>query len=412
MTSTSVPLFPTSAVSPGAAPTATLLEIESLLGFRPQASLALYVRRRRRPPAALRVDLPTDAPPDPQEFARALTGLLARVTGATSAELVVYGRADDTRATILSRSAPLLHAALQRLGAAGFEVLRLLLVVADHWAQPSLDLPALAGRSPGAPSPRAGRPHSDPFVLAGGLPVELSWSALPGAKSAESPSSPRRRSAGSDPHRGEYVPVTRVPARRRERAMAALSMLTRVPGLSGGEREPHDVAELLLHWNAVLAAVCRGAGAPGGARPSALPSDGVAVALLWSLRHRVVRDCVLMTLAWGVDAGMVALHEATEPGEATIGSGAVYDTFLGMGTKAPDADAIRGAVDLLRHLVSCGPDSLAAPALTMLGWLEWARGRGSVAAAYLEACRRIDSDYRLARLLRAAIRHGFVPEWL
>jgi hypothetical protein len=116
--------------------------------------------------------------------------------------------------------------------------------------------------------------------------------------------------------------------------------------------------------------------------------------------------------AWGFEAGVIALHEATEPEGATIGASAVHDTFLGVGDRPPAPGALRSAIDLLRHLVSCAPESMAAPALTMLAWLEWARGRGSVADAYLETCLRVDPEYRLARLLQVMIQHGFVPEWI
>lgn len=201
--------------------------------------------------------------------------------------------------------------------------------------------------------------------------------------------------------------------------MAALGVLTNALGLdhseeaAGGRDVPGgddslahpsevDIVETLLRWNAVLTVE------PG----SPPPSDARSVALLWSLRHRVVRDCVLMMCAWGFDAGVIALHEATEPDESAIGAPAVYDTFLGVGRRPPTPGALRSAIDLLRHLVSCAPESMATPALTMLAWLEWARGRGSVADAYLEECRRLDPDYRLALLLQAMIGHGFVPEWM
>ncbi|MCS5719899.1 DUF4192 domain-containing protein [Herbiconiux sp. CPCC 205763] len=372
------------------ASSASLLDVEALLGYRPVASVALYLRRRRRPPAALRVDLPAGNARDAEELARALTGLVARVPAAVSAEIVVYGRESDDRPSMRG-NAPLVRVIRSRLVAAGFEVPRVLFVVRGHWADAQIEGGADPWRR--LPVGSSGR---------GGAPAEIA---------AHPP----------DLHHGPFVPIAPASEHRRARAMAALGVLMNAlpadapdggahPDSGGGggggggaeELSEVDVVETLLRWNAVLTA---GPGSP-------LPSDARAVALLWSIRHRVVRDCVLMLCAWGFDAGVITLHEATEPEDATVGGQAVHDTVLGVGTRPPDAAGLRSAIELLRHLVSCAPESITAPALTMLAWLEWARGRGLAADSYLEACRRADPDYRLARLLQVMIQHGFVPEWI
>ncbi|MGD8166833.1 DUF4192 family protein [Herbiconiux sp. P16] len=391
MTTISAPLRAAHASS------ASLLDVEALLGYRPMASIALYLRRRRRPPAVLRVDLPPEPSPDTQDLARVLTGLVARVPGAGSAEIAVFGRESDDRAS-MGRYLPVARAIRSRLEAAGFEVPRAYFVVKGHWADAEGLGKAEADGSPGAA-------RTD----ARGGSVGDRWRRLPMGASGRGVARGEPAGHPPDPHHGPFVPIVPASEHRRARSMAALGVLTNsLPPERSGEggtvARPSevDVVETLLRWNAVLSAEC---GSP-------LPSDARAVALLWSLRHRVVRDCVLLMCAWGFDSGVIALHEATEPEASTIGAQAVHDTFVGVGARAPAPEALRSAIDLLRHLVSCAPESIAAPALTMLAWLEWARGRGVVADSYLEACHRAEPDYRLARLLRVMLQHGFVPEWI
>jgi hypothetical protein len=68
---------------------------------------------------------------------------------------------------------------------------------------------------------------------------------------------------------------------------------------------------------------------------------------------------------------------------------------------------------LLVRLVSlAGPSGEArAAALTMLGWFEYARGRGSRAAVYFDAAEEALPGYRLARLLTELLNRGGLPEW-
>jgi hypothetical protein len=464
-------------IIPASAPPATLLDVETLLGSRPTGSIALYLRRRKRPPAALRIDLPvappggreragssgppddseafraperpwwsvpayrrrrSSSPPptkivpppprDPEEVARALTGLVARVTGATSAELVIYGSSRDQRAS-MGRHLPLLRAIHSRLSSAGFEVPRSFFVIGDHWAPVASDNRTVPDDAVGDWRPFPAAP--------------------PGRQDSGEP-----HSVAADPHHGPFVPIAPALAFRRARAMAALAVLAQaaapaepaaergtdptdaVRGLDGtgagqgvGEQGRVDVLEALLRWNGALAEA-------GADDRGMFPSDARSVALVWSLQHRVVRDGVLMLCAWGLDAAVLAVHEATDAaagatGErgdrgqnesadhdalraspTSLGAATVYDTVLGSGARAPDDSALRCAVDLLRYLVACVPEPIAPPALAILAWLEWARGRGSVSAAYLDAADRIDPDYRLTRLLRAAVQHRLVPDWL
>jgi hypothetical protein len=77
----------------------------------------------------------------------------------------------------------------------------------------------------------------------------------------------------------------------------------------------------------------------------------------------------------------------------------------------PDPERIERAIELLRSTAAHLPERHRAPLLTMLGWLHWALGRGSVAGRFVDAARRIDPRYGLAELLARMLGAGMLPEW-
>ncbi len=386
-------------------------EVDELLGFRPQNSLVLRARRRRRPLAVLRIDLPPGALSAAhgefprRHLAEVATGMLARVEGALDVELLVYaeppGRDGRPAAAAVAESVA------ARLDAAGFTVRRAFWVNGARWAELHRGvtrmrwqaMPAVPGcavpgsRSPSAvavagsaiPAPTGARTATPPAADPGGRPT--------GEHAAASASSPQH----ADPHHGPFVPIAAATAERRTRALATLAGLQR-PGRDGRDDGP---VEQLLHWHAVLRS------------EGTLPTDVRAISLAWSLRHKPLRDAVLLLSAWGLDAGVVALHEASDPAVCRgRRRGVVLESFLGEGETAPERSTLRRSVEVLRGVVECVPETIAGAPLTMLAWLEWARGRGSVAFAYLEECRRVDPDYELAALFRTMLSRGFVPEWI
>ncbi|MDO9398693.1 MAG: DUF4192 family protein, partial [Herbiconiux sp.] len=207
-----------------------------------------------------------------------------------------------------------------------------------------------------------------------------------------------------DVHHGVFVPIEPIPRRRTARALATLGALDE----SAGPDAPDPVDEL-LRWQAELdARLSR------GARPTTpdRPGDALAIALARSLHRAVVRDCVLMLCGWGAEAAQLALHEAGRPPRGPDDPDSVFDAYLGSSHPAPNPQRVRCAIELLRRVVACAPDPITAPALTVLAWLEWSRGRGSVAGHYLDAAVAIDPHYRLAHLFGTLLGRGCIPEWL
>ncbi|MPY11097.1 DUF4192 domain-containing protein [Arthrobacter bussei] len=72
-------------------------------------------------------------------------------------------------------------------------------------------------------------------------------------------------------------------------------------------------------------------------------------------------------------------------------------------------------VDAMSHvlgrLARVAEGESRAAALTMAAWFDYARGRGSRAAVYLDAAERAVPGYRLARLLHELLRRGGMPAW-
>ncbi|NQX33432.1 DUF4192 family protein [Herbiconiux sp. VKM Ac-2851] len=388
-----------------------MADIVGTLGFVPRGSLALRIRRRRRPFAVLRLDLPLatgadgGAEPDPAvesdaeshavlHVADTLTTLLSRLTGVARIDLVSFappGGGDSPsgpprrprRPEVSAGSGAALVALAARLDAAGFSV-GALLEVSDSSVR-RLEPGSWRGDRPRRP--RAGAPVPLPESL---LPAER----VPDAASHHLPGGDRPGCEPSgDPHRGAFVPLHRAPEELTNAALAALGL----PADDHGRAEVDPMRALQL-W-------CTALDPAGG-----LPTELGAIRLAWPLRRRLLRDLVLMQCAWGLDGAVTALAESLDGSDSRAGS--VFSTFLGAAADAPHPEILCRSVEVLRRVAECVPPSLAASPLVMLAWLEWCRGRGTVAAAYLDECLTADPACSLAHLFRQILDQGLVPQWL
>jgi hypothetical protein len=430
MTLASPPSVPSVLEPSGSHPPEVLAvdDVVTTLGFFPARSLALRIRRRRRPFAVLRVDLPP-VPPNvagstdgsrPDEGALRvtgiLTGLLSKLTGVAGVDLLVFGDPPDgprspereRRAGILSSGDDpdrLLDLLAVRLDDAGFSIG--LLIAVDGGAAtrrmpngrrsaPAALTRQTLSRSVHTPLPSFSRceaggapvARDDPAgVVADGVAADTSRTSVAADESDG------RRGVAEDLHHGRFVPLSPIPEERRTAAMAALGLQ---PG-HGPADAPDDPLLALQSWVTAL-------------HDSGVPSETRSIALAWPLRRTVVRDLVLMLAAWGVEAAIGALHETVESGPED--GRPVFTAFLGAGERAPDGAGLRHSVEVLRRVAECAPVSLAPAPLAMLAWLEWSRGRGTVAAAYLDECQRADPAYTLGLLFRQVLDQGWVPDWI
>ncbi|OMH33176.1 DUF4192 family protein [Tersicoccus sp. Bi-70] len=217
-------------------------------------------------------------------------------------------------------------------------------------------------------------------------------------------------------------------------------------------------------WDEVLAAVGAGGagvrsagGCAGGAgRPSpgvgraTMPPAGAgapapfpvsaetAGLLLAGLRSRTVRDLLLFQSAVGpspvipellLGDGRVRTHarppagaertaeacarEATDRDAClrTGGMPLLASVITGTVALTPDWSRLDAAHRMLEALAPHAQGEARCATLTLLGWIEFARGRGSRAHRCLDAALQVDGGYELARLFDRFLDLGQVHEW-
>ena len=172
--------------------------------------------------------------------------------------------------------------------------------------------------------------------------------------------------------------------------------------------------------------------------------------LLASLESRPIRDTVLVLAALGLQTALAgsrywlaadvpevedangegpgadvtgAEAAAGVPGDDAAGAAGPSDraggeagrifrsVLIGRSSEAPDWEHLDRAYNAFTSLLGAASGEPAAALLTLLGWLEWARGRSSRADLCLIEALDIQPEYRLAQLLRELLRRGELPEW-
>ncbi len=332
-------------------PVALLALVPELVGFVPHDSLVLVALCGDVSRGTFRVNLPTgDA--DPGLFAATLVGLVCRVPGADTILPIVYADAPAAHRAF----APLFSGLRRAASAAGFRVLDGLFVAADGWGG--------EGRQP--------RPAQE-------LEEALRLRRL----------DPDAAPVAPAPH--EEAALPRV---ERAQVVATAEAFARLRS----EGEPPDPL-----WFARYSATW----APDEAGP-------VQAALAASMLSRPwARDVVLITWAWGSEAGLRALRfEERHRRGAPTADGSVVQAMSGSRVLGrPSATRIRHGIRLLRQVAARMPSPERAPALAALAWLSWALGRSSVAWAYVGQARASDPQHRFAELVEIMLDRGMLPEW-
>jgi hypothetical protein len=343
-----------------------LVALPRMLGYAPTESVVIQTFCSRRTAASLRIDLPDELRAEGHRaVADAIIRLISRVPGVDAVLIAVYTNEAWPSPTVPPRAA-LIESIVTRMASAGLGIVDALCCTGSRWAS-YLD--------------------SEHGVIDDSRVQEIGQ---------------RLDDVGVYQHESEQAqgapPIEGASAEHRARVAAAASALTN----DGDERER------LWQWTAAAPLWCDAI----ESTPSDIP-DSVVAALLWSLRDKGVRDCALMHLAWGRDAGERAARD-TDSLHRGLGvpPGSILETFVGEGQDAPGGLRVEGAVRLLRHLVSLAPIPWQLAPLTMLAWFEWARGRGSAAGDYLDRALSIGPGYELARLFSQMVSAGRIPDWV
>jgi hypothetical protein len=333
--------------------------VPQLAGFQPRNSIVLVAFRGKRTRGCLRFNLPASPPATVlRRIVSTMIGVFCKLQDVDSVVPVVY--TDDRFAdTIGAPHEAFMRAVIQRAERSGFDVRDALCVAADGWGS-----------------------YLDEQTPAGGNPLsDIADSAIP----AEIPEEHRIRPGGV----AESAQLPEVEAATKQR-MAAL--LNRKPG-PGSLARIVDLIETLA-----------------GSSADTL-SDADAALLLGHLQAPAMRDAAMLQFAFGPAAGKAArIGEARYRRGDPRGAERSASLMFGEGPR-PDPDRIRCALGALLELTARAPASARPAPLSMLAWLSWALGRGSVAGSFLEQALAIDSDYGLALLLLQMLDAGHLPEW-
>lgn len=191
------------------------------------------------------------------------------------------------------------------------------------------------------------------------------------------------------------------------RAASSLAELAAIPSASNAERREFSRAIAERHGRTLL----RDVGRPvdvAGLTEEALTAGHPTASELGGLFSLVIadetsRDEVIATLAWGADRGR-QMARASAIDLVLFGQGA---------TVRPDPARIRDAIALITRVVALTVDPHhRAVALTLLAWLHWSQGAGSIASLLLDHADHYDPHYTLAGKLASAVDRGRLPNWV
>lgn len=398
--------------------------IPHTLGYWPKESLVAMTMQGKALGATLRVDLPADDSAHTlARYAKRIREYLEADDGADGVLLAFF--TDDGWGQCDARPMlPLLDVLELALSRSGLEVRDAWIVGAGFWRN--------AYCTDDSCCPWPGRPASE--ILDSRLNAEM---VFRGSNVREAPGAaggPIRRGDADDP--------------------------------AVKEAEERHLAELLPRWNSpgcfdmVVAAWqrCMPPASPGAGPADVLSAD-VRGFLRATLRIPSWRDAVVVLAAAGAAAarsgadafgllrpdeegestpeppqGLPAVLLNTADSDGAVGRGrtdrpgatdspgapesngskavAGYgEVLLGLEPAVPDWEAMESLEQLLRQLgEGCGGEATAA-ALTVRGWIEWCRGRGSFADALYREAEQEHPGYRLAVLLAEVLHRGTICGW-
>lgn len=340
-------------------PRDVLATVPRLLGYHPRNSIVMLNVHESEGVSTLRVDLPGPVSRElEQGWIDSLTGTMCKVPEVKMTVIVVYapgslhGGGDLPRGSLVRRL-------IARLVAAGFVVHDALCVAEDGW-----------GAYDGAD---AGVKH----------PLDELQDPAPGDQAATT--------VAEGVEETFALPPTDDLARRRfqnrwKQDRDAYWLL-----------DPVAVAEEAITWDPETR------------------QDAQLALLLGMLRHPGQRDTMLFTWAWGRRRGyeLLAEVESIAAGMESLGAKSLALDLMGIGQAGrPDEKRIAHAIRLVSRLAALAPREAAPAALTVLAWLHWSQGRGSIAYRFLRSARQLDPEYALAGLLDAALGQNRLPEWV
>lgn len=382
-------------------PADILSYVPHVLGFQPTDSLVFLTMTGKRIGATLRLDLPVPGT-DLLDYASGAGSFLQSDTGADGVLMVLYTEqewTDPAEPPYLE----LVHCLDLVLDASGLQLRDGWLVGGSHWREYFCD--------DGNCCPWPGHPRGS--ITDSRLNAEMVYQGSSYADSLESAVGSLSQESHEEIQRlcGDY--------------QSAYSAEWETRGLG---------CEALRVWDVLIS------GTNGKQTASPTDTPQITAFLLAGLAATPIRDCLPVLAALGLDAALsgAAASGAFRRGETHIAIPAECKELLRSRPAAADADLLTssaaadsafggvfvgtyaGVLDWERldalHAVLLALSPLAtgssrAALLTILAWIEWARGRGSRAHLYLQESVRVAPGYALARLLTELIGSGALASW-
>jgi len=385
--------------------------IPALVGFPPRNSIVLLAFRGSRTCGALRANLPnTDDHSAHRRLASYLLGTICKIPDADAVVIAIFtdeafdGSSTRPREDLVSLIG-------ERVRQTGFELRDSLCVAADGW-----------GSYDDGQLPVGGHPLSEIAQSTAGATIP------PDARPASA--NPAIRIADADPATKDRVAAQLAQYRRAVRALRDDEGLLDESGAEqsdsygSAEDESVDASHARDDTLDDDRAGDRRAEAAGLAPLLDLPAlaeeallweatdiDAHGALLLFAVQGPPVRDTVMLQWATSFAVGVRLWDETQNAGAHGLGFDPdLGDLMLGVGPR-PDPARIERGIALMSELVSRAADEERCAPLCMLAWLNWAQGRGSVAAQFVMAARGIDPDYSMAQLLQSMLMNGVLPEW-
>lgn len=343
--------------------------VPQLAGFHPSRSIILVAFRGNRTCAAMRFDLPQPASPKAyRSIATSLIGMLCKIRGADALVPVAYTDERFAEAGGVPHRA-FIDVLVARAELSGFLVRDALCVAADGWGS-YLDKEC----------PSGGRPLdqiTSSSVATAGLRQDLG-----------------KVDDGADLPTADFATSERV-----SRQLRRYRKLEADIDAEEFDRERALLSELPLLMEFALRMERKDI------------DDQLAALLILALSSPPVRDATLLLWAFDLEVG----HRAFDDNDRFLAGLPPEDDnvvayFWGDGPR-PDPSRIATAIGLLKFLAANAPPSRRPALLCMLGWLNWALGRSSLAAQFVTLAEGIDRSYGLAEVLRGMISAGHLPEW-
>lgn len=381
-------------------PADILSYVPHILGFQPRESLVFLTMTGKRVGATLRLDLPCEET-DPLDYADSVCEYLQSDSAADGVLMVIY----TDRAWMEPAEppfAPLVHCLDLVLDAAGLSLLDGSLVSSSHWRDYFCEEQSCC--------PWPG--HRLTAITESVLNAELVFQGSTYAESLESAVRTVDAVDNEEVHRLTFSYIEKWAGKWDSSSLAR---------------------DCLTLWDGLI----RGTAGSAGDEPE------VRAFLLAGLTSAAVRDSLILLAATDATAAYAAavdgsvlpaypeevqlpqecddLKSAIAAEEAAGGASAqshsderpsalFRDIFLAT-MSTPDWNRLDAAHRVFVRLTAVAQGKPRSALLSILGWLEWTRGRGSRAHHYLQAALDETPGYTLAELLLALVGTGSLAPW-